>query len=142
MRHFDVVIDTNVVYSALYSNRGASFRLLSEVGVNARFLSHISVPLMLEYEEVLKRNSRTLRLTHQDVDDVLDYLCSVARPHQVFYLWRPFLPDNDDDMVLELAVAASCDRIITHNTKDFAGSETLGVSTVTPRQFLGEIGVI
>ena len=72
----------------------------------------------------------------------IDYLCSVAQLHKVFYLWRPVLADPDDDMVLELAVEAGCDRIVTHNTKDFAGVERFGLSAVTPQHFLHEIGVI
>lgn len=55
---------------------------------------------------------------------------------EVHFLWRPFLRDADDDMVLELAFAASCRHIITHNVKDFHGSEQLGITAVSPREFL------
>jgi predicted nucleic acid-binding protein len=54
----------------------------------------------------------------------------------IFFLWRPFLPDPDDDMILELAFAAGCRYIVTHNTKDFRGSEQLGIEAITPRNFL------
>jgi putative PIN family toxin of toxin-antitoxin system len=137
----EVVVDTNVVYSALRSRLGASHRLLKEIGVNSAFRIHLSVPLVLEYEEVLKRSSHTLALTHSDIDDLLDYLCSVAGLHTVFYLWRPFLPDPDDDMLLELAVEANCSRIVTYNVKDFLGIDRFGVTAVTPQQFLQAIGV-
>jgi len=49
------------------------------------------------------------------------------------------LPDADDDMVLELAFAAGCRHIITHNGKDFRGSEQLGVTSLSPRDFLNLI---
>jgi hypothetical protein len=52
---------------------------------------------------------------------------------------RSFLPDADDDMALELAFAAGCRHIITHNVKDFLGSERLGVSALSPREFLNLI---
>jgi hypothetical protein len=55
---------------------------------------------------------------------------------EIHFLWRPFLPDADDDMVLELAFAAGCRHIITHNVKDFHGAEQLGVTALTPRDFL------
>jgi len=55
---------------------------------------------------------------------------------EIHYLWRPFLADPDDDMVLELAFAAGCGHIVTHNVKDFRGSEQLGVSALSPREFL------
>ena len=136
------VVDTNVLYTGLRSRRGAAHRLLQSVGVHPAFRIHLSVPLVLEYEEVAKRNARTLGLTHQDIDDILDYLCSVAGLHTIFYLWRPFLPDSDDDMLLELAVEAGCSRLVTYNLKDFRGVESFGVQAVTPQQFLKEIGDI
>ena len=39
-------------------------------------------------------------------------------------------------MVLEVMVASGCRFIITFNKKDFAGFETFGISTVTPKEFL------
>jgi putative PIN family toxin of toxin-antitoxin system len=136
-----IVLDTNVVVSALRSNRGASFRLLSEIG-SGRFEVCLSVPLVLEYEAVLFRQSRALGLTRRDVGDVLDYLCSVAHRQSIFFLWRPQLRDPNDDMVLELAVAAGCKYIITFNTKDFGSGRPFSLRVVTPREFLQTIEVI
>jgi len=59
-----------------------------------------------------------------------------------FFLWRPFLPDPKDDMVLELAVKAGCDSVVTYNIRDFAGIERFGVSAVTPANFLESIGAL
>jgi predicted nucleic acid-binding protein len=137
-----IVVDTNVVYAGLRSQFGASHRLLREVGCNPSFRIHLSVPLLLEYEEIAKRHSRELGLTHHDVDDILDYLCSVAGLHDIFYLWRPYLSDADDDMLLELAVEAGCNRIVTFNVRDFQGIERFGLQAVTPNDFLMEIGVV
>ena len=58
----------------------------------------------------------------------------------MFYLWRPTLRDSNDDLVLELAVAADCDAIVTFNQRDFAGVEQFGLRVVTPGEFLKEIG--
>ena len=91
---------------------------------------------MLEYEAVAKRQAREIGLTHGDIDDVIDYLCAVAHRRQIFYLWRPFLPDPRDDMLLEVAVEAACDYIITFNLRDFAGAEQFGIQTMRPAQFL------
>ena len=55
---------------------------------------------------------------------------------EIHFLWRPFLSDPDDDMILELAFAANCRHIITHNVADFHGSEKLGVTALSPREFL------
>jgi len=142
VKPLQIVLGTNVFLAALRSRQGASHRLLQEIGRNPAIQIHLSVPLVLEYEEIAKRHSRALGLTHQDVDDIIDYLCSVAGLRSIFYLWRPHLPDPEDDMLLELAVEAGCSRIVTFNQRDFRGSEQFGVRAVTPQVVLREIGVI
>ena len=107
---------------------------------SGKFSIHISVPLVLEYEDVGKRLIEDIPLTEQDVDNILDYLCTVAKQQQIFYLWRPFLKDPKDDMVLELAVAASCDFIVTYNKRDFQVAERFGLRVMTSKEFLEEIG--
>ncbi|HFD39326.1 MAG TPA: putative toxin-antitoxin system toxin component, PIN family [Anaerolineae bacterium] len=139
MKCHQVVIDTNVLVSALRSRKGASHRLLLLVG-GARFEINVSVPLMLEYETIVQRLADDIPLAQRDIDDVLDYLCAVANRRKVFYLWRPFLRDPKDDMVLELAVTAGCDFIVTFNKKDFVGAERFGIRVVTPQEFLARIG--
>jgi putative PIN family toxin of toxin-antitoxin system len=136
-----VVIDTNVLISALRSLRGASYRLFSLIS-SGRFEIYLSVPLVLEYEEVSKRQLGPIPLTPADIDDLVNYLCRVANKHAVFYAWRPFLADPEDDMVLELAVTARCDVIVTYNTTDFRGVEQFGIRALTPLEFLREIGEV
>jgi putative PIN family toxin of toxin-antitoxin system len=136
-----VVIDTNVVVAGLRSKRGASFRLLSEVG-KGRFEIALSVPLVLEYEDALLRHSDATRLSRADVDAALNYFCSVAHLQQIFYLWRPLLPDPKDDLLLELAVAGRCHAIITFNRRDFVGADKFGVSIMEPGPFLSGLGVL
>jgi putative PIN family toxin of toxin-antitoxin system len=135
-----IVLDTNVLVSALRSSQGASFRLISLIG-QGKFSLHLSVPLVLEYEEVLLRTKPDV-LTKQDIEDFLDYLCNIGEHHKIFFLWRPFLKDVDDDMVLELATNAMCSHIVTFNGKDFVGSEQFGLKVLTPPEFLREIGDI
>lgn len=134
-----IVIDTNVFIAALRSRRGASFRLLSLVGTE-RFDIALSVPLVLEYEAVAVRQLAETKLTLEDLDAILDYLCAVALRRRVFFLWRPQLPDPKDDMVLELAVDAGARHIVTFNLRDFVGFDRFGIRAVHPRQFLQEIG--
>ncbi|GAA5523001.1 putative toxin-antitoxin system toxin component, PIN family [Aliifodinibius salicampi] len=134
----NVVIDTNVLISALRSNRGASFKLISLIGTG-KFDISLSVPLLLEYEAVSKRKKFD-HLIETDIDDLLNYLCNVADKRDIFFLWRPFLKDPKDDMILELAVEAGCEYIITYNLDDFKGVEQFGVEAITPKQFLIKIG--
>ena len=130
-----VVLDTSVVVAALRSREGASFRLISLLE-QGRFDVAISVPILFEYEDVLARQLGAGLFTQEDIDDFLDYLCQIAHRQNIFFLWRPYLPDAKDDMVLELAVAASCEAIVTHNQRDFVGTDRLGVQTYAPKEFL------
>jgi putative PIN family toxin of toxin-antitoxin system len=134
-----IVIDTNVFVSALRSRRGASHRLFMLLD-RGDFEINISVPLIVEYEDAAKRIARLVGLTHADIDDILDYFCRVGRKRKIHFLWRPFLKDPQDDHVLELAVEAGCHYIVTHNVRDFSGSERFGVRVVTPKEFLRELG--
>ncbi|NTU70989.1 MAG: putative toxin-antitoxin system toxin component, PIN family [Coriobacteriia bacterium] len=135
-----MVVDTNVVISGLRSSRGTSFRLLELIG-RRQFEIALSVPLVFEYEDVLKRQSEELGLTAEDVEALLDYWCSVAHLQEIHFLWRPALRDPKDDHLLELAVASGSGRIITHNVRDFVQSASWGVVATTPREFLKGLGV-
>ena len=134
-----IVIDTNVFVSALRSCRGASYQLFRLLG-GKKFEISLSVPLIIEYEDAAKRLTREFGLTHADVEDILDYICSVGDRRQIHFLWRPVLKDPKDDHVLELAVEASAQFIVTYNLRDFAGAEEFGIRVVTPKEFLKVIG--
>lgn len=133
------VLDTNVVYAGLRSRNGASFRLLKSLG-GVKFQPCVSVPLVLEYQQTLTGKQSELALSVPAIESVLDYLCLIGHKQRVFYLWRPFLSDPKYDMVLELAVAAECEYIVTYNKKDFSGAERFGISIVSSLEFLRTIG--
>jgi len=136
-----IIIDTCVFISALRSNRGASFKLLSLIDSN-KFEFYLSVALVLEYEAVAKRSSQKLGLTDSDIEELIDYLCTVGKSRQVHFLWRPSLKDPSDDFILELAVESECDYIVTHNIRDFTKTEKFQVKAITPQKFLKIIGAI
>jgi len=136
-----IIIDTCVLISALRSNKGASFKLLSLID-SKKFTFFLSVPLVLEYEAVAKRMSRTLGLTHLDIEDIIDYLCTVGKHRKVHFLWRPNLKDPSDDFVLELAVESECNFIVTHNIKDFKNINKFNLKAITPQELLRNIGEI
>ncbi len=98
------------------------------------------MPLMLEYEEVLSRQRLELGLSQQDVADLIDAICLLAEHQKIHFLWRPYLRDEKDELVLELAVAAGCDYIVTYNKRDFDGAEKFGMKVINPREFLIVIG--
>src|ERR1017187_2646036 len=136
---YQVVVDTNVLVAALLSNRGASHRVLRLVG-DDRWRMNLSVPLVLEHEQTLKRVCAGESLGDSEGDNVLRFLCANASRRPIFFLWRPLLPDPKDDFVRELAGESRADFLLTFNAKDFAGAERFGIRVITPREFLAIIG--
>jgi|SRR6056297_672343 len=133
-----IVLDTNILISGLRSRNGASFQILRLLGAS-QFTTCVSVPLVLEYEQTLARLAPGFGLDESDVRDVMDYLCAVSIHQPIFYLWRPQLSDPDDDMLLELAVAADCDAIVTYNRSDFHSASDFGIEIIDAKQLLERI---
>jgi predicted nucleic acid-binding protein len=126
-----VVLDSSVLVAGFRSRRGASFRALTLLRAG-RFEIAVSVPVVLEYEAALRRHGDGL-------DPVVDYLCSVGHRQDIHVLWRPALRDPTDEFVLELAVAAGCSAIVTHNAREFEGARAFGVEIVTPAEFVSRV---
>ena len=134
----DVVIDTNILVAAYRTSLGASYHLLQTLE-QRQWRPVISPALALEYESVLKRGVGESGLSAPDIDDFIEYLCSRARLVQVYFRWRPMLPDPDDDRILEVAVRTGS-PIVTFNVRDFRGAERFGIRTMSPGELLGVIG--
>lgn len=131
----EAVLDTNVLYAALRSPRGAS-RLLLEYVLDERLTANLTVPLFLEYEEVLVRKRKEIGITYSEVVTLLAALVRLSRWQKVYYLWRWHVRDPEDAHVLEAAVAAPCRHLVTFNTSDFPGAADLGIEVLTPSAFL------
>ncbi|WP_043463327.1 putative toxin-antitoxin system toxin component, PIN family [Azovibrio restrictus] len=132
-----IVLDTNILVSAARSREGASFAVLQALR-QRRFVALVSVPLMLEYEAVLKRpeqlqvGGRTLAM----VDAFLDALCLHVEPVHLHYLWRPQTRDAADEMVLETALNGRADALVSLNTADFSkAARRFRLSLLTPGAF-------
>jgi len=134
---YSIVLDTNVIISALRSRRGASFAILRRIGQG--WVPLISVPLILEYEAVGKREADRMKIPESTVEAVVRAFCFAGRETDVYFRLRPFLPDPGDEFLLELAVAGRADAIVTHNIRHFAGAEQFGIRVMTPREFLRTI---
>ena len=132
-----IVIDTNVLVSALRSRRGWSFNLLERIGTG-QFQHVITVPLVMEYEDVLNRDGM-VPLESAAINDVLDYICASGLHQKVHFLWRPKLADVRDDLVLEAAFNGQCDAIVTWNLRDFAPSAAIGIEALSPNVFLKQL---
>ena len=131
-----VFFDTSVLVAAARSRQGASFALLASLP-NPHFQICLSVAVYTEWQAVMTRPEHLpTGVGAETALGFVRYLASLAHLQDIYYLWRPFLKDPDDDMVLECAVAAGCSYIVTHNIKDFRRSEQLGVKALTPGEFL------
>jgi len=141
MRPINIVLDTNVLVSALLSKQGASYKLLSLID-NGDFILNISVPLFLEYEAVTFREVLNLPLDKSDIEDILNYIAQVSSKREIFYLWRPYLKDPKDDLVLEVAVESRSEIIVAYNKKDFAGIDKFGIKALIAKDFLNKRGLL
>ena len=107
---------------------------------DSRWQVNVSTPLLLEYEDVLKRDKMKDFISESDVDVFLDGLCAIAGNHDIFFLWRLLAKDPNDAFLLELAVRVNADFIITYNAKDFPAAVDFGIKLATPKEFLQFVG--
>jgi putative PIN family toxin of toxin-antitoxin system len=135
-----VVLDTCILFSALRSSSGASHRIVKSL-LNSNFRPLVSTPVFFEYEEVLLRPKQFPHLTAKEIEDFLDFIASACEHVRINFLWRPHLPDPDDDLVLELAVSGRADAIITFNQRYFVGSDQFGIRVISPRELIKEISI-
>jgi len=141
-----IVLDTNVILSALYSSKGASHKLLIWLFGSKKKYSVVSNTLVLEYADVLTRTKNMKHYSHLNKDEIesfLDDICAISYHQKIYFLWRPFLKDSNDDMVLEVAVNSGAKAIVTFNPKDFKGvKEKFDIDIISPKVFLQNKGVI
>lgn len=132
-----IVIDTNVLVSAVRSRNGASFKLLSMIP-DPRFQPAVSITLYFEYVDVLLRPEHIPpgRTAEKGLSFIRRFL-TFCHKHEMRFSWRPLLKDADDDFVLELAIESNSRYIVTFNKADFGNMDIYGIEAVTPAEFLG-----
>jgi putative PIN family toxin of toxin-antitoxin system len=133
-----LVLDTDVLVAAARSRSGASWQLVDRA-LAREYTLLLSVPLVLEYEAVLTREEHRIAhgLTVPDLHEVINSLVKVGEAVHISFLWRPLLPDPDDDMVLETAVNGRADLLVTFNQGDFAAAaKGFAHQTVRPSEAL------
>lgn len=136
-----IVVDTNVFLGACLGTGAAS-------AVVAACLRGQCVPLMgnalfNEYEDVFSRNDlfKTCRLNSGERDELLDVFFSCCAWTRIYYSWRPNLPDEGDNHLVELAVAGGADFIVTRNLRHLKNMELRfpKLQVADPETFLKEI---
>ena len=136
-----VVIDTNVFVAAVRSREGAPRQVL-RLALRREIIPVFGNALFAEYEDLLGRETLFAAggLSRREGEELLDALASVARWVSIWFLWRPNLPDEGDDHLIELAVAAGASTIITSNVRDVGRGELVfgALSVETPARYLQE----
>jgi len=136
-----VVVDTNVFVSACLGN-GAPAEVIRAC-VQAVVQPVMGAALYLEYEDVLGRDSlfRGSRLDAQERADLFDVFLAQCRWTRVYYGWRPNLPDEGDNHLVELAVAAQARVIVTGNARHLKVGELKfpAIRVLDPKIFLQEL---
>jgi putative PIN family toxin of toxin-antitoxin system len=138
-----VVIDTNVFVSALRTkdSSGSASRALIRAALTGRCVPLFGNALWLEYEDLLGRDVWTEETMHEERLTVLNALASTGQWVSIYYGWRPNLPDEGDNHLIELAVAGNAWAIVTFNTRDLQHGQLLWpqLRILTPHECLKEL---
>lgn len=136
---FEIVLDTNVLVSALRSEGGAAREVLRRIFLG-RYRPVFGNALWLEYEDLLGRDVWTNTTTDAERRLILATLAQHGRWVSPYFGWRPNLPDEADNHLIELAVASQASAIVTHNVRDLAHGELIwkSLKILTPAQCLEE----
>ena len=134
-----VVVDTNVLVAGLIGGKGPNREILRRC-LSGELKPYVGNALYLEYQDLLNRDKiqKLCKQTSVSLMEFLDGFASVCKPIDARYLWRPNLKDEADNHLVELAIAAQAQYIITNNVSDFAQAQLqhLGYEVITPEYLL------
>ncbi|HHP7232447.1 MAG TPA: putative toxin-antitoxin system toxin component, PIN family [Xenococcaceae cyanobacterium] len=120
-----IVVDTNVLIGALIGKEYSANRKLIELSLKREFQPLINYTLFSEYEDIINRPSilRLCKRSTEEINILFDGFLSTCELVKIYYLWRPNLVDEDDNYLIELAIAGNAEILVTHNVKDFSRTQ-------------------
>ena len=131
-----VVLDTNVLVSAMLSGGGAPDMVLQLVLMGELTLLADS-RILAEYDEVTARPR--FGFDEEERRALLEVLADLAEP----VIARPTalaLPDPDDRVFVEVALAGGAEALVTGNARHFRPrGGRLSVPVLTPRQLVDRL---
>jgi uncharacterized protein len=133
------VIDTNVLTGALLRRAGHNRRVIRAC-LDGKWKPLIGEALFLEYEDVLGRGHlySSSPLSKREREELFAAFLSVCEWVEIYFSWRPNLPDEGDNHIVELAVAGGAVMIVTHNVRDFRRAQLRfpGLRALRPQEAL------
>ena len=129
-----IILDTNVIVSALISN-SVPTKILYDLVFKQLVNPCLSTEIFAEYIEVLGRDKfskiSAFKIKAEVVLAKLKDLSSFYQTNRKVEV----LTDTSDNKFLELAAVSSADYLITGNTLDFTITEFEYTKIVTPREY-------
>ena len=136
-----IVVDTNIFIGACLG-KGAPLGVISAC-LNETFMPLMGAALYSEYESVWARQDlfSSSRLNESERNELLDIFLSKCRWTSIYFAWRPNLPDEADNHLIERAVAGGARFIVTRNLRDLQNMELKfpRLRIMEPEKFLLEI---
>jgi len=137
-----IVVDTNVFIAAILSPEGENREILRAC-LLGKTQPLMGAALFHEYEDLLGRADllRKSPLSPTEQQILFGSLLAVVEWVKVYFLWRPNLPDEADNHLIELAIAGYAEVIVTNNLNDLLHGELRfpNLKIQSPRQFLSSI---
>jgi putative PIN family toxin of toxin-antitoxin system len=130
-----IVLDTNVLVSALLSPFGPPARVLGLVMTGAVGCC-VDARILAEYHDVTHRPR--LSIDAAKADDVLEEIRRSGLSVGSVPLPRP-LPDQDDDQFVEVGLAGGARCLVTGNTAHFPDDRCLGLPVISPAEFVAVV---
>jgi predicted nucleic acid-binding protein len=137
-----IVIDTNVFVAAMRTNNitSSASRAVLRAALDGKFIPLFGNALWLEYEDLLGRPVWTQSTSPDERLTVMKALAAAGRWVGIYYGWRPNLPDEGDNHLIELAIAGNAQAIVTHNVKGLRRGQLIwpGLRIMTPADCMEE----
>lgn len=134
-----IVVDTSVFTAAILSPAGEN-RAVVRACLLGEVLPLMGTALFHEYEDLLARDSlmRKSPLAASERQTLFEAFLSVTEWVKIYFLWRPNLPDEADNHLIELALAGSARTIVTNNVAHIQRGELRfpDLQVMHPKQFL------